>query len=287
MNEHGITAESILENLGDLGSPPMIYHQIQEIMASSSASAIDISQVISTDASLSARLLRMANSALYGFPGKIEDINRAVTIIGTRQINDLATATAVIDQFSEVNSEHLDILEFWSHSIAVGCLSRTFAQERREANAEHFFLLGILHDIGRLILFIQEGEIIQNILDVLKGRPLSLTDIEHAVLGFTHADIGSLLLNDWGLPNSVHEAIASHHTPLAATSFQLDACLLHCADATINAIQIGSSGENLVPRIAPDAWEKLSLPTEKLSNFIKKTETEHTQIAELLLGDLS
>ena len=145
----------IIKGNEDLPSLPAIFNEVNEAVDDPRSSMGDIAEIISSDISLSARILRLVNSAFFGFPSRIDTISHAVTIIGTQQLRDLVLATAVIDLFRGIPSELVDMRSFWQHSISCGIASRILSSYHREANIEHFFVAGLLHDLGRLILYIK------------------------------------------------------------------------------------------------------------------------------------
>ena len=148
----------LLRGNDNIPSLPTIFYQINEAVGDPRSSMRDIAQIISADQSLSARLLRLVNSAFFGFPSKIDTISHAVTIIGTKQLRDLALATTVIQMFKGIPNDLIQVKSFWQHSIGCGIGSRLLASFQKMANVEHFFVSGLLHDIGRLILYSNKSE---------------------------------------------------------------------------------------------------------------------------------
>ena len=128
----------------EIPSLPMIFTRIDEAVNNPRSSLADIGRIISEDSSLTARLLKIVNSAFYSFPSKIETISRAVTVVGTQQLRDLALATSVMKLFQGIPPDLINMEAFWKHSIACGVAARVLAAHKREANIERFFVAGIL-----------------------------------------------------------------------------------------------------------------------------------------------
>ncbi|MFW5830563.1 MAG: HDOD domain-containing protein, partial [Planctomycetota bacterium] len=128
--------DQVLAATGGLHSLPDSYQRVTAVVDHAAASAHDIAQTISQDQAMAARVLRLANSSLYAFPGHVDSVSRAVTIIGTRQIRDLALATAVMQLFAGVESELVSMPAFWLRSFACACFARQLAVQRREPNPE-------------------------------------------------------------------------------------------------------------------------------------------------------
>ena len=259
-------------------SPPEVFLRLDAAVNNPRSSVSDIGNIISEDQGLTVRLLKLANSALYSFPSKIESISKAVLIIGMKQIRDLTLATSVIRVFEGIPEDLITMETFWQHSIACGVIARIIAGYRREPNVETFFTRGILHDIGRLIMFTKMPDECRNILSQTAKQPQLLFEAETESLGFNHADVGGLLLKEWKLPENLTEAVANHHNPDKASQYQVEAASIHFADILAHAMQLGSSGEKYIPRLSEEAWSKLSLPASTLP-FIFKQAVQQLEIA--------
>lgn len=262
---------------------PFIFHQLNEAVNDPRSSMRDIAEIISTDQGLSARLLRIANSAFYGFPSRIETISRAVTIIGTQQLRDLALATSVIETFSGLPIQLVDMASFWRHSIASGITARVLANYHRESNIERFFVAGLLHDIGRLLIYRKEPEKARETLEnsTTKNEPLFVT--EYSQFGYDHGEVGGVLLHNWGLPVSLEEAVRYHHNPSFSKRFPLEASTVHVSDIIANAMKFGTSGEHFVPPLESDAWEQLRLPVSILAPALEQIDRQFSDSAKLFL----
>src|SRR5207253_4763505 len=121
---------------------------------------------------------------------------------------------------------------------------------------------GLLHDIGRLVLYSKDPGRARAILDLTQRTTLSMREAEQRILGFDHSEIGEAMLRTWNYPPNLLAAVRFHHTPLAASAFQFEASLVHAADFIVNGMQLGSSGEQRIPPIHFKAWERLNLPLE-------------------------
>jgi HD-like signal output (HDOD) protein len=157
---------------------------------------------------------------------------------------------------------------FWQHSLACGIGARFIAMERRLPKADKFFVAGLLHDVGRLVLFAEAPQSAQQIFDLYQREHLLLRDAEVRVLGFDHQQIGEALLNHWKYPANLVQAVAYHHQPMAANTSREEAAVVHLSDHLVNAMQIGSSGERHVPPLNLKAWEILRLQPDVLSSII-------------------
>lgn len=279
--------DDLLKGYVEVSSLPMIYYKINDAINHPRTSMADIAKIIRDDPGLTVRLLRLVNSAFYGFPSRIETITQALVIIGTNQLRDLALATSITHLFEGIPEDLISMDSFWRHSIACGVGAKTLATYRNETNVERFLIAGMLHDIGRLILYKREGELAQELLLQSRSEQDLLFRIEQERLGFDHAVLGSRLLQLWNLPVSLVEAVAFHHTPQKALPYPIEATLVHLADILVNALKWGSSGESYVPPIDEKAWERAGLSISILSSLIDSMDQQMDEIVYSLLKDVS
>jgi HD-like signal output (HDOD) protein len=269
-----LSVSRLIAQVKAIVSLPDIYQRLMEVIDNPLSSAADVADVISCDPGLTARLLRIVNSAFYSFPSKIDTVSRGVTILGTKELCDLALATSVMKMFDSALKGLVNMTLFWQHSIGCGVFARKLALFRHEPNAERFFVMGILHDIGRLILFSHAPDILGAAIVRASQSRRALHGIEKEILNFTHADVGAGLLKAWNLPASHREAVALHHNPSKARRFKLETAVIHVADILTTAMGLGSSGNTLVPDISPEAWQQLEIAPSALTRVTEEAENE-------------
>jgi HD-like signal output (HDOD) protein len=262
-----------------LASLPNIFFEISKVISDPRSSAIHIADVISKDPGLSAKLLKIVNSAFYSFPSRIDTISRAVMIVGSKQLSALALGTSVISIFQDIPSDLVDMKSFWEHSLSCGIAARILASYKNIPNTERLFVAGLLHDIGRLILYkhlpYEEREIF---LRTTQTNCL-LHSAERDILGFDHAVIGGILLRRWKLPLILEHAVEYHHNPLGS-HHPLEASIVYLADILTNALGLGTSGERFVPPVAPDVWNNLDLPTEIFPKVIQLIDRQVEEVIQ-------
>lgn len=280
-----VQPQELVKRSMEIPSLPLIFTRIDEAVNNPRSSLADIGKIISEDSSLIARLLQIVNSALYNFPSKIETISRAVTIVGTQQLRDLALATSVMKLFRGIPENLLSMEDFWRHSIACGVAARVLASLRREANVERFFVAGILHDIGRLILFLECPDSVRPMLSRCKENCELLYIVESEEFGFDHAAAGRVALQNWKLPSSLEEIVACHHDPAAASRYPLETALIHIADILTHSLELGNSGERLVPPMNNQAWERAGLSPSELSGVMKEVDRHYHEAIQWILPE--
>jgi len=279
------TPDTLLRGDIQVASLPIVYSRINEAVNNPRSSNADISNIISDDPGLTSRLLKLVNSAFYGFPSKIDTISRALFIVGTQQLRDLALSTSIINLFNGISKSLVDMESFWRHSIACGVAAKVLATYRRpEVNVERFFVAGIVHDIGRLIIYKKKPEEAHQALLLAKNDGDLLHITERKIFGFDHADVGRLLMQRWKLPPNIEEVVAFHHQPQRAALYPMEAAVVHVADIIAHGLQLGSSGEHRVPALKESAWDLIGLPTSVLSPAVDQIEREAADIQNLIFG---
>jgi putative nucleotidyltransferase with HDIG domain len=276
-----ISPRELVSGTIEIASLPEIFLKVNEMIDSPRHSAADIGRVISHDAALSARLLKIANSVFYGFPSQIDTISRAITVIGTRELRDLILATSVMRTFKGLPNELVTMEDFWRHSICCGLAARSLAAQRGEQLLERYFVAGLLHDIGSLLIFRKIPELAREALLRAQYNNVPLYRAEQEVMGFDHAAVGVEILRKWKLPEQLQEAVEFHHNPAMAQRFPRDTALVHIADVVADALQYGNSGDPHVAPMDPEAWTLAKLSDDTVSAVITEVEQQFSNTLEL------
>jgi HD-like signal output (HDOD) protein len=273
-----LSAEDVVAREVELASLPDIFAQIMEALKNPSSSAAHVADVIARDVSLSAKLLRLVNSPFYGYPQRIDSLARAVTIIGSNQLTSLALGISVITLFDDVDPALIDMRSFWRHSVACAVLARAIAVRRIHVREERFFVAGLLHDIGPLVMLRRHPGPAARALAEAARRGVPGHQAEAEIWEFDHSLVASLLLEKWLFPMGLEQSIRHHHAPLAAQD-PPDAAVLHLADFLAHALGYASGGAAPAPPLAPAAWEALGLPKNVLEPV---ADLADSQIASIL-----
>jgi len=274
--------ERLINETDSVYSLPLIYERLTEVINHPRSSITDITRIISEDQGLTARLLKLANSPMFGFFSKIDTIDKAATIIGTQQLQALALAVSVMEIFTGIPEELVNMKSFWQHSIACGIIARTLAIYHRDINAERVFAAGILHDVGRLVMFTTIPEIVKEMIVESREEESLLYWIEENRFGFTHANVGGRLLANWNIPESIAEPVYCHHSPVEAKKFPLETSFIHMADIICKALGIGSNGEQFVPPLEPSTWERMGIPAGSLVEIVRYAEPQLEETLAIL-----
>ena len=275
---------SVIESDPKLTSLPDVFVRINEVLNDPHSTAKEAAEAIGKDTSLSTKLLKVVNSAFYGFPVKVDTLSLSVTIVGSRQLTTLALGISVIALFKDLPGGLVDMRSFWKHSIACGVIASTLAGPEAGGEVERLFVAGLLHDMGRLVLYRNLPRHAAYVLDTARREGMLLREAERAWLGFDHAMLAGMLLRKWRFPESLEKAVRHHHGGLAHMSMPMPATV-HVADAVAGALGIGSSGEIYAPPLSPAAWGVVGLAPERLADVVSASTAHIEEIAQVFLPD--
>lgn len=267
-----------------LVSIPDIVHQLDHAINDPYSDMADIAEIIACDPALAARILKIANSALFNFPAQIETVTYAASIIGTKQLRDLVFATCVIDVFKSAFKPDVDLASFWHHSIVAGITARVIATYRREANIERFYLLGLMHDLGKLVLHMGAPEQARESIYDSEVNNRLLCESEQQLFGFDHGQVGGALLKHWNLPEILYEPIMYHHNPQLAQSYPAECAIVHLADIISNSLAPLNSHHIVVPPLSPQAWDQIGISEHSLATLVGHVELQYQDSCQILLS---
>lgn len=197
-----------------LGMLPQITSQILRMVDNPNASPRQIGALIERDPGLASKLLKIANSAYYGSPGKIKTVSQAISVMGLSAVRSVVVSQAY-QQMTAVRgaSKRFDRLAFWQHSLATASAARVLAKLKGYRDPEEAFLAGLMHDAGRLVMDRFLPNEFDQICTLALERAIPLIEAEREVLGYTHVEIGDMLAEQWNLPDGLRTAIRMHHQP--------------------------------------------------------------------------
>lgn len=279
--------ESLPESLGSFS--PALRH-VEDVINRSYCTVDMVAEAVQTDVDLSARLMRYANSSDIGFGQQITSLSQAVSVIGTQQVTELIRVSQIIKCFSEIEVAEIQMLRFWQHSLACGIATREIGLLQKMPGRDQFFLAGLLHDIGRLIIFSQMPEFAGKVFEKYQKSnqsgfaPLTLREAEVAVLGYDHQTIGQVALAKWGFNATISHAVGYHHHPIMAVTGHLAAAAVHVADYLVSAMKIGSSGEAFIPQLKSQAWQLVGLGVDDIYPLVLKIDKSFKEIQDLVLA---
>ena len=267
-----------IEKLGDLPTLPHVVQRLASMISRPTVSTEEIGAIIEKDQVLAAKVLRLANSPFYGFPSRIGSVSHAVIVLGFNVVKGLTLCASALSIMKDAGMDQL-----WRHSLGVAITANLLAARLEMKNPEELFVSGLLHDIGKVVLYVKWPDVGNSIKDVLKTRTdRSLFEIEQELTGLSHAEIGGYLANAWHLPVTLREPILYHHDPTRAKEATLQTAIVHVSDILVKGLACGNPGDDLIPPLSKPAWDLVGLDEQRLAECIDKSSQEFVTIDDYL-----
>ncbi len=286
-----ISLEKLLKDVSGLVSPPEICFKVFELIDSKHGTAEALGDVILQDPNLTAKLLRIVNSAFYNFPSKIDTVSRAIAIVGSAELYSLVIAVKAVRCFSKIPADLVNIDSFWQHSLYTALIAKDLAKKCKILHPERLFIAGLLHDVGSLIIFNAMPEDSRNFLTRVGGDQVALAAAETEIYGYSHADAGSELMKIWNLSSVLQEATKLHYSPDMAEAASFETCVLHLADSLANQTGMGTFAEEAPEEVLIDdcVWDTLNLDKDSLNidEILGEAGLKFAEMSSMLLAKTS
>jgi len=278
--------DKILSSINSLPTLPTIFAQLSEAMDDEYVANQRIAQLISSDQASAFKILKVANSPLFGVQKKIESINQALLFLGHTEVKNILLALSIVKKFNTKGDSHgLRHIDLWAHSIATGIISRNLALISGQQKVDNYFLTGILHDIGKLI-FIEF--IPKEYLEAVKfagNEKILIQDAEKEILKIDHAQAGQRFAEKWKMPQYIQEAIQYHHIVQTPRGTNHLISILHISNIIARIMRLGYSGDNLVPQPNIVAWDDIEINRGDIISLKEKILSDYKIAVHTLLID--
>ena len=279
--------DQLLVGVDGLVTLPQVFLRISRLVDDPGSSLSDIAKAVSQDPAFTVRMLRVANSPFYGFPSTIDTVDKAVSVIGTTQIRNLALSMSVASSFAGLPNDLVSMDNFWRHSLYCALIARNLARKMRGCDPSVVFTAGLLHDIGELILFNrlpeQAKESLLLVLDQADDLPIH--QAEQQIIGFDHAEVGGRLASHWGLPALLVECIACHHAIDKAVRYPRETALVHLANILAQMAEVETLNLDDVPPVDPSAWAITGLDDGIVDLVVREANQEVAETRKLFFGN--
>jgi HD-like signal output (HDOD) protein len=276
--------KNLIMTTRDLPAMPHVASKVLELSSDPSTCAPQLQQVIADDQAMAARILKIANSAMYACSRRVKTLSEAIVMLGFNSIRSLVVTSAARNLYAGASSR-LGLKErlLWEHSIGCACAGRMLATPRWPLMAEEAFLAGLMHDIGKLVLNLQIPERFDEVVQIVYNEHRGFCETERELLGFDHAQVGALLVNKWKLTPLLEETIGLHHDPQAITA---DRPLLLCLDAAnqlCHRLGIGFKDDPELDLLAQPSLRQLGLTPTELDGLAGKLQETLEQELEIFI----
>ena len=225
-----------VQTIIQLPTLPTIAREVVEMLENPKTSAAKLCKVIESDQGLTAKVLKIANSAFYGFPKQIATVDFAIIVLGFDALKEIVISISLVTALQKKSDVAFDAQGFWDHSIFSGVIARRLARDLGYRVSGEVFVGGLLHDMGISVLHQHFTNEYKEIITIAEETDLTFVEAEKQVLGITHAEVGGWLAERWNFPNHLVEAISMHHKPLEAKENPELVSIIHCADVLANRL---------------------------------------------------
>lgn len=276
---------NIIDIIEEFSTLPVIYSSLLDTLSRSHSSVDEVSRIIANDQASTLKILKMVNSAFYGFQGQIDTLSRAILILGFNEIYNLILTSSLLDMFSKKPAiASFRPKDFWKHSIAAGIASKLIGRAAGIVNLENFFIAGVLHDFGKLIFFEFLGDQLAQALALSKKNHQSLSQSELAVMGIDHAEAGALIAEKWRLPESLCLAVRYHHSGIPPKGPDRLVAAVHVGNILARSLNLGFPGDDLIPPFNQQVWDILEITPRTWKKMVPELLTDYEDTIKIFLA---
>jgi putative nucleotidyltransferase with HDIG domain len=266
-----------IENINALPTIPKTLKKILGVIENPRISLNQISSFVAGDPALTTKVLKMVNSPIYGFPGRISSVNQAVILLGLTVVKGLLLGVSVFDLMQKT------MVGLWEHSLGSAIVCRLIAKRKGLKEPDEISIDGLLHDIGKILLVLQYPEEYEKAMNESDRSGLSIYDSEKNYFNTNHASVGAWMAQKWRFPPNLKEIIEYHHKPHFAKIAPMDAAIVHFADILVRARGFGFAGDHYLMPVDPKAWELLSLSESDIKEILLEAEDSFQMTEDMSL----
>lgn len=265
--------EIILKRIRDIPSLPDVVNKILSLISQPNTPASEVARLISYDPGLTSKVLRMVNSAAYGFQRQISSIQHGIMILGFNNVRGLVLSASIFKLFEgHTHPGGLNHKQFWEHSLGTAIAARVLAKALCVPDADDIFSAAMLHDIGKVVLDVYFGPEYAKVLLEARKQHTSMhgaafRHLEESVMGLTHTSIGGQLAVKWKLPMTITEVIQHHHQPDQAQNCEAMVYLVALADE-MAVLQYEKAGVFYLEHFTPELLDYFNLEEDSLKELM-------------------
>ncbi len=266
-----------IENIGNLPTVPETLRKLSNIIENPQVSLNDISGFVQSDPAITFRVLKMVNSAVYGFPGRIASVSHAIMLLGLNVVKGLLLGISVFELM------HKAMGGLYEHSMGCAAAAKIIAHKKGLREPEEVYVAGLLHDIGKVVMALEFPEAYESALACAVQEDIQIGEAEKRFFADNHPVLGGVLSEKWRFPKKLTEAILYHHRPQAAEIYPLETAIVHFADILIKARGLGFSGDHIIPVVNDDAFDSLALSEQDIIEILREIEGSLEATEEALI----
>lgn len=279
-----MTPQQLAQEVENLFSLPELYFQVKKTIDNPKSTIVDVAGIVSQDPNISARILKIANSSFFGFASSIETLDRAISIMGLAHLQNLILTVTATKAFKGIDRNLINMKDFWLHSVYCATIAQILARKCKMLDNERLFVIGLLHDIGHLVICSTLPTHVTKVLYRAKTEDLALEQIETELFGFNYAEVGGELLKQWQLPASLFQPVFNHTQLIADEKFALDTAIIHLANITVLQDEQKKTGYK-APKFDPMAFQLTGIEEQDLEPIKIEAKKNMADILKLLFAN--
>ncbi|MFA5182686.1 MAG: HDOD domain-containing protein [Syntrophales bacterium] len=254
--------KSKVENISALPTVPGNLKRISAIIEKPRVTLDEIGRFVASDPALASKVLKMVNSAMYGFPGRITAVSYAVMLLGLNVVKGLLLGISVFEIMEKT------MRGLWAHSVGCAVAARCIAEKKGIKDPEEFSIAGLLHDLGKVILMLEYQNEYEKAMEIAANDKIPIFKAEVEIFSNGHAEVAMWLMEKWRFPRNLVEVIAYHHRPSLSKIAPLETAIIHVADIIVRARGAGFAGDYFVPELNTQALDLLSLSDADIKDIL-------------------
>ncbi len=266
VDENNVLYNKIVNKITELMPLPETIQKIINLTKNPDTPLKKIADALQSDEAMASKVLKLSNSSFYGFSKQVKTISHAVVCLGFNTIKQMALTAhsfSVLD--TSLDTYYLDKGAMFQHSFGTALASRLLATKMFYPNAEEVYLMGLLHDVGKVVLNQYAEDEFKEVINRYNKGDIAFHDAEREILGFDHGEIGAAVCAKWNLSDDIVETIKYHHRPEEATAGNLSAHMVHLANIIVTIMGIGISVGGIDQKVSEKSLEALNLKEEDIS----------------------
>ncbi len=272
------TMRSKVENINALPTVPGTLRRLSVLIEKPKITLDEISRFVASDPALTTKVLKMVNSAIYGFPGRISSVSHAIMLLGLNVVKGLLLGVSVFEIMQT------SMLGLWDHSVGCAVVTRLIAIKKGLKEPDEVSVAGLLHDIGKVILILEFPGDYEAAIKDAQTQGVIISDAEKNHFAESHANVGGWLAEKWRFPRNLVEIIEYHHKPQLSQTAKMETAIVHLSDIIIRARGVGFAGDNSLPVINAAAFEMLKLTEADIREILKEMENSLGETEDMSLS---
>lgn len=266
-----------IEQIDSIPTIPIVVRKLLKTVDSPSVSLGEIGEIITKDQAITAKLLKMVNSPIYGFPGRISSVSQALILLGLNVVKGMLLSISVFEMMEKT------MVGLWQHSLCTAIAARTLAIKKGLKEPEEVMVSALLHDIGKVALKIKFPDEYNKAISIAEKEDKLIRETEESIFSITHAEVGGWLTEAWYFPKGLAEPIAYHHRPGLSKQTPDRTAIVHMADILVRARGVGFGGDNQVPPVNAKVWETLSLSRDDIKEIMMVIDDTSSEAEGIML----